>query len=52
MNEKIKTRDVEQTTKGDERDLDEGLDETFPASDPAASTQPGHGRPEPDEPNR
>lgn len=34
-----------------EEELDEGLEETFPASDPPAHTQPGHGRPTPS-PNR
>jgi hypothetical protein len=31
----------------DRSKLDVGLDESFPASDPAASTQPGHGDPAP-----
>ncbi len=26
-----------------ERELEEGLEETFPASDPVAVTEPGHG---------
>lgn len=31
----------------DKSKLDVGLDESFPASDPASSTQPGHGDPAP-----
>ena len=31
----------------DKSKLDVGLDESFPASDPAASTQPGHADPAP-----
>jgi len=29
-----------------EQDLEEGLEETFPASDPPAATQPVHHRPQ------
>lgn len=46
MSEKIKNKDADKA-KDDERELDEGLEETFPASDPLASTQPGDGRPDP-----
>lgn len=45
MTEKIKDKDAE---KARERELEEGLEETFPASDPPASTQPGNGGPESD----
>lgn len=31
----------------DDKGLEEGLEETFPASDPPANTQPGHDRPAP-----
>lgn len=31
----------------EEEELDEGLEETFPASDPPANTQPGHDQPMP-----
>lgn len=49
MDEKIKRKDAEKA-KTDERDLEleEGLKETFPASDPLASTQPGDGGRDPD----
>ena len=30
-----------------DKELDEGLEETFPASDPPANVQPGHDRPMP-----
>lgn len=33
--------------KRESEELDEGLEETFPASDPPANTQPGHGEPMP-----
>lgn len=45
MTEKIKDKDAD---KAKERELDEGLEETFPASDPPASTQPGNDGPESD----
>lgn len=45
MTEKIKDKDADNAK---ERDLDEGLEETFPASDPPAATQPGDGGPERD----
>jgi hypothetical protein len=31
----------------EEEELEEGLKETFPASDPPANTQPGHDQPVP-----
>lgn len=31
----------------EEEELEEGLEETFPASDPPANTQPGHDQPMP-----
>ena len=42
MDEKVKNKDAD-TAKGQEEELDEGLDETFPASDPPSATQPGDG---------
>lgn len=33
--------------KREDEELDEGLEETFPASDPPANTQPGHDQPMP-----
>ncbi|HEU5016986.1 MAG TPA: hypothetical protein VFT69_03340 [Pseudolabrys sp.] len=35
-----------------ERELEEGLKETFPASDPVAVTEPGHGDVQRNEMNR
>jgi hypothetical protein len=35
--------------KAQEDELDEALDESFPASDPPAATIPGHGTPDPKE---
>lgn len=47
MGEKVKNKDAEKAKKDErEQELDEGLEETFPASDPLASTQPGDGGPE------
>lgn len=31
----------------EQKELEEGLEETFPASDPPANTQPGHDQPMP-----
>lgn len=43
--EKVKHKDpASHAVNPLERGLDEGLQETFPASDPLASTQPGEGR--------
>lgn len=45
--------DPDETETGDgdmareEKELEEGLEETFPASDPPANVQPGHDRPMP-----
>jgi hypothetical protein len=36
----------ESERKAQEDELDEALDESFPASDPPASTAPGHGAPD------
>ena len=39
-----KESEPKQPTKAEEdKNLDEELDDTFPASDPPASTAPGHG---------
>lgn len=38
--------DKQRKSRADE-ELDEGLEETFPASDPPANVQPGHNRPMP-----
>lgn len=38
---------AEEDGKREDEELDEGLEETFPASDPPANTQPGHSRPAP-----
>ena len=45
MDEKVKNKDADVAKKQD-GDLDEGLDETFPASDAPAATQPGSGKSE------
>jgi hypothetical protein len=49
MNETIKDKDADKA-KGQEADLDSGLDETFPASDAPAATQPGSGHGDKDKP--
>lgn len=43
MDEKIKDKDADKA-KPQESDLNEGLDESFPASDAPAATQPGGGK--------
>ena len=40
MVEKVKNKDAEPVESKTD-DLEEGLEETFPGSDPAAATQPG-----------
>ena len=45
MGEKPKNKDAE-NAKGKNEDLKEGLEESFPASDPPAATQPGSGAPD------
>ena len=45
MSEKIKDKDAD-TAPSHERDLDEGLEGTFPASDPVSATRPGDGEPD------
>ena len=45
MNEKIKDKDADKAPK-EKRELEEGLEDTFPASDPVSSTRPGEGKPE------
>ena len=42
MVEKVKNKDAD-TANTQASDLDEGLDDTFPASDPVSATQPGDG---------
>ena len=37
----------EKDRKQSDKELEEGLKETFPASDPPANTQPGHDQPVP-----
>jgi hypothetical protein len=39
MEEKVKHKDAD--SQASDKDLEEGLEETFPASDPPASVQPG-----------
>jgi hypothetical protein len=39
MEEKVKHKDADGQTS--DKDLEEGLEESFPASDPPASVQPG-----------
>ncbi len=45
MTENIKDKNAD-NAQDKETDLDEGLEETFPASDPVAATQPGDGGPD------
>jgi len=42
MNEKIKDKDAEKA-KEPKHDLEEGLEGTFPASDPVSATRPDDG---------
>ncbi len=51
MDEKVKDKDADKA-KRQEAELDEGLDESFPASDPPAATQPGDGGHDKDEKKR
>ena len=44
MGEKIKSKEAEAAATPKDKKLDIGLEDTFPASDPPASTQPGSGR--------
>jgi hypothetical protein len=39
MDEKVKDKDADTTPKDTESDLDRGLEETFPASDPVSATR-------------
>ena len=39
MGEKIKDKDAGQANDNEEKNLDEGLEETFPASDPVSATR-------------
>ncbi len=43
MDEKVKSKDADPATT-QPHDLEKALEDTFPASDPPASTQPGSGR--------
>ena len=45
MGEKIKDKDADKA-KPQESDLEEGLEESFPASDAPSATQPGDGGPD------
>ena len=40
MDEKVKDKDAEAAKTPDHDDLDKGLEDTFPASDPVSTTQP------------
>jgi len=44
MTRRNKSKEPETTQQSLNTDLDEGLEESFPASDPPAATQPGSGR--------
>lgn len=44
MDEKVKTKEADPAVTQPDKQLDKGLEDTFPASDPPASTQPGSGR--------
>ncbi len=41
MDEKVKDKDAEAAKTPTQDELDAGLEDTFPASDPVSSTQPG-----------
>ncbi len=44
MDEKVKDKDAEAAKSPDDKEaLDKGLEDTFPASDPVSTTQPGKG---------
>lgn len=43
LNTILPGRAARKAKKAEERKLDEGLEETFPTSDPLAATQPGSG---------
>ena len=40
MDEKVKNKDAEAAKTPEQDDLDKGLEDTFPASDPVSTTQP------------
>ena len=42
MDEKVKNKEAD-TAEDQDSELDEELEETFPASDPGSETQPGEG---------
>ena len=45
MDEKVKSKEAEASSPTSQEDqLEKGLEDTFPASDVPASTQPGSGR--------
>ncbi len=44
MDEKVKSKDADPASLHPDKELEKGLEDTFPASDPPASTQPGSGR--------
>lgn len=44
MGEKVKSKDRDPAGKNPDKGLDQALEQTFPASDPPAATQPGSGR--------
>ena len=39
MNEKVKDKDADQSPESDKSDLERGLEETFPGSDPVSATR-------------
>jgi len=43
MGEKVKSKEADPAAKHPDKELDKQLEDTFPASDPPASTQPGSG---------
>ncbi len=43
MDEKVKSKEADPAAQHP-HELEKGLEDTFPASDPPASTQPGSGR--------
>ncbi|WP_174243242.1 hypothetical protein [Beijerinckia sp. L45] len=51
MDEKVKSKEADPARQHPDKDLEKGLEDTFPASDPPASTQPGSGRDDPDKKN-
>ena len=40
MDEKVKDKDADKSPKDERGDLEKGLEETFPGSDPVSATRP------------